>query len=202
MNADEALEIVESQVLSRQLTPIERLIFSQSWEGKGYMEMVEGSGYNSNYFKEVGSRLWHSLSEILGQKVRKKNLQIVFRDYQPNSTTKSNQIESLQLFKQIAVENSFSEPSICNNTLEASSPLQNKAPLDYINNDIKFPNGPVPLNSPLYIKRPPQLKNLHSKKFINQDALFVLKLPRKWVKVLCSIGLLLIQKLVITRLSI
>ena len=72
MNADEALKIVELQVLSRQLSPIERLIFTQSWEGKGYMEMAQGSGYNSNYFKEVGSKLSLSLSEILGLKVSKE----------------------------------------------------------------------------------------------------------------------------------
>ena len=71
MNVDDALEIVESQVLSRQLTPIERLIFCQSWEGKGYVEIADGSGYNSNYFKELGSKLWHNLSEVLQQKVTK-----------------------------------------------------------------------------------------------------------------------------------
>ncbi len=185
MNADEALEIVESRVLSRQLSPIERLIFCQSWEGKGYVEMVEGSGYNSNYFKEVGSRLWHSLSEIMGQKVSKKNLQIVFKDYQPNSTAKSHQIESLQLFKQITVEdnleNTFLESSICNNILEESSPLQNEAPLDYIKNYIKFPNGPVPLNSPLYIKRPP-VEELATKEIHKPGCVIRIKAPKKMGK--------------------
>ncbi|MEM9925754.1 MAG: hypothetical protein AAF915_18730 [Cyanobacteria bacterium P01_D01_bin.50] len=66
MNADEALKIVESQVLCRQLSPIERQIFCYTWDDKGYTEMADGSGYRRNYFKEVGSRLWHNLSEVLG----------------------------------------------------------------------------------------------------------------------------------------
>ncbi|MGB3639683.1 MAG: AAA-like domain-containing protein, partial [Rivularia sp. (in: cyanobacteria)] len=185
MTADEALEIVESQVLSRQLSPIERLIFRQSWEGKGYTEMVEGSSYNSNYFKEVGSRLWHNLSEILGEKVSKKNLQIVFKDYQPTLTDKSNKIESLQLFEQTRIEdnleNTFLKSSSCNDTLEQNLLLQNTAPLDYIKNYIKFPNGPVPLNSPLYIKRPP-VEELATKEIHKPGCVIRIKAPKKMGK--------------------
>ena len=185
MTADEALEIIELQVLYRQLTPIERLIFRQSWEGKGYMEMVEGSGYNSNYFKEVGSRLWHSLSEILGEKVSKKNLQIVFKDYQPIFTDKSNNIATLQLFEQTRIEdnleNTFLKSSSCNDIIEKTSALPNTAPLDYIKNYIKFPNGPVPLNSPLYIKRPP-VEELAAKEIHKPGCVIRIKAPKKMGK--------------------
>lgn len=185
MNADEALKIVESRVLYRQLSPIERLIFRESWEGKGYTEMVEGSGYNSNYFKEVGSKLWHSLSEVLGQKVSKKNLQIVFKDYQPNFTGKNDNIASLQLFEQRIVEdnlknnleNTFSKSVTCNDTIEQSSQLADKAPLNYI----KFPNGPVPLNSPLYIKRPP-VEELATKEIYKPGCVIRIKAPKKMGK--------------------
>ncbi|MCJ8282057.1 MAG: AAA-like domain-containing protein [Rivularia sp. ALOHA_DT_140] len=155
MNADEALQIVESQVLYRSLSPIERLIFCQSWEGKGYIEMARGSGYNSNYFKEVGSKLWHNLSEIMGMKVSKKNLQIVFKDYQPNYIANSNELEDSPTYEQIAVEesseNDFYKAQNNNDALNQASSLYNQISLNYI----KFPSGPVPLNSPLYIKRPP-----------------------------------------------
>lgn len=181
MTADEALEIVESQLLCRQLSPIERLIFCQSWEGKGYVEMVEGSGYNSNYFKEVGSKLWHNLSEILGQKVSKKNLQIVFKDYQSNSTNKSNKIATLQLFERRIIEdnleNSFSISSTCNDIFQKTSPLPNTEPLNYI----KFPNGPVPLNSPLYIKRPP-VEELAAKEIHKPGCVIRIKAPKKMGK--------------------
>ncbi|MEL6462905.1 MAG: AAA-like domain-containing protein [Cyanobacteria bacterium J06621_15] len=150
MNADEALKIVELQVLSRQLSPIERLIFTQSWEGKGYMEMAQGSGYNSNYFKEVGSKLWHNLSEILGEKVSKKNLQIVFKDYQLSATNIDDNIASSSLFEQTIAKDNLENHIIT----EITSQLPSQANSTY-STYIKFPNGPVPLNSPLYIKRPP-----------------------------------------------
>ncbi|MEL7246157.1 MAG: AAA-like domain-containing protein [Cyanobacteria bacterium J06573_2] len=150
MNADEALKIVELQVLSRQLSPIERLIFTQSWEGKGYMEMAQGSGYNSNYFKEVGSKLWHNLSEILGEKVSKKNLQIVFKDYQLSATNIDDDIASSSLFEQTIAEDNLENHIIT----EITSQLPSQPNSTY-STYIKFPNGPVPLNSPLYIKRPP-----------------------------------------------
>ena len=179
MNADEALEIIESRVLSRQLTPIERLIFCQSWEGKGYMEMVEGSGYNSNYFKEVGSRLWHNLSEILGQKVSKKNLQIVFKDYQSNSTDEAQNIVPIELFKQTedTLESNCSQLVTCNDTIEQTSGLPDKTAFTHI----KFPNSPVPLNSPLYIKRPP-VEELAAKEIHKPGCVIRIKAPKKMGK--------------------
>lgn len=134
MNVDDALEIVESQVLSRQLTPIERLIFCQSWEGKGYVEIADGSGYNSNYFKELGSKLWHNLSEVLQQKVTKKNLQLVLKDYQANSTNQTNSYESSQQLKTVR-ENICSKSGTCNHFLTQNSVYLKTKPFDHI----KFP---------------------------------------------------------------
>ncbi|AFY58668.1 hypothetical protein Riv7116_6326 [Rivularia sp. PCC 7116] len=181
MNADEALRIVELQVLFRQLSPIERLIFCQSWQGKGYIEMAQGSGYNSNYFKEVGSRLWHHLSEVMGQKVSKKNLQIVFKDYQPNSTNIDDNVASSQLCEQTTVEETitshFSESINCQHIIEKNSQLPNQIFFTYI----KFPNGPVPLNSPLYIKRPP-VEELVLKEVHKPGCVIRIKAPKKMGK--------------------
>lgn len=181
MNADEALKIVELQVLSRQLSPIERLIFSQSWEGKGYTEMAQGSGYNSNYFKEVGSRLWHDLSEVMKQKVSKKNLQIVFKDYQPKSINIGDRISPSQLFEQTTAEDTlqhnFSESVDCQDNTEKISQLPSHAVFTYI----KFPNGPVPLNSPLYIKRPP-VEELVLKEVHKPGCVIRIKAPKKMGK--------------------
>jgi len=181
MNADEALEIVELQVLSRQLSPIERLIFSQSWQGKGYVEMAQGSGYNSNYFKEVGSRLWHNLSEVMGQKVSKKNLQIVFKDYQPISINTGDNIAASQLFEQTiaeeTVKNNFPESINYSLLIEKSSQFPNQTVCTYI----KFPNGPIPLNSPLYIQRPP-VEELVLKEVHKPGCVIRIKAPKKMGK--------------------
>ena len=172
MNADEALDIIELQMLSRQLSPIERLIFRQSWEGKGYIEMAQGSSYNSNYFKEVGSKLWQNLSEVLGQKVNKKNLQIVFQDYQSSATNIDDNLASSSLFEQTTAEENL-EHQFTDNTEEFLHQTNS--------NYIKFPNGSVPLNSPLYIKRPP-IEELIIKEIHKPGCVIRIKAPKKMGK--------------------
>ncbi len=66
------LYVAETVLLSRLLTPLERLILQQSWLGHSYAEMATGSGYESNYLKEVGSDLWHDLSSAIGVRVTKR----------------------------------------------------------------------------------------------------------------------------------
>ena len=191
MNADQALEVVEKSVLFRRLTPVERLIFRQSWEGKGYIEMVEGSGYASNYFKEVGSRLWYNLSQALGQRVSKKNLQVIFKDYQQKSTDKSNtyfpshQLETVledNLVEDEFVEDKFVEDKFVEsgtrNYLFTQSPVSlKKIPL----NQIQFPDGPLPFNSPLYIERPP-VEELVLKEIHKPGCVIRIKAPKKMGK--------------------
>lgn len=65
------------QILRRPLEPIEQLILENSWEGRTYSEIAKVSGYASVYVREVGSRLWQALSDALGARVTKKNLQLL-----------------------------------------------------------------------------------------------------------------------------
>ncbi len=65
------------QILRRPLEPIEQLILEHSWAGRTYSEIAQTSGYASVYVREVGSRLWQALSEALGARVTKKNLQLL-----------------------------------------------------------------------------------------------------------------------------
>src|SRR4028119_1626444 len=88
-NVDEVLEAVELVLLSRQLRPVERLVLRQSWLGHGYSKMARDSAYGIPHIKEIGSQLWQELSEVLGEKVTKKNLVLVLNQYRPN-TLKQN----------------------------------------------------------------------------------------------------------------
>lgn len=72
MDLDEALELIEQILLSRQLSSTERFVLRQSWHGRTYDEMARDCGYGSVYIKEIGSQLWHSLSQSLGERVTKK----------------------------------------------------------------------------------------------------------------------------------
>ena len=73
---------IEQVLLARPLEPVERFVLYQSCLGKKYTEMAEESGYGSHYMKEVGSHLWQDLSQVLGQRVTKKNLLLVLKQIQ------------------------------------------------------------------------------------------------------------------------
>ncbi|MBV9385890.1 MAG: hypothetical protein JOZ78_05615 [Chroococcidiopsidaceae cyanobacterium CP_BM_ER_R8_30] len=73
MKVEEALEIVESILHQGHLNRVQQVVFRQSWEGQSYAEIARTSGYEVGYIKDVGSKLWQSLSKVLGKKVSKSN---------------------------------------------------------------------------------------------------------------------------------
>jgi WD40 repeat protein len=79
MTAEEALLFLDKVLQQKGLSDIQELIFRQCWEGKTYPEIAESSSYDLGYIKEVGSKLWHLLAKILGEKVTKSNIQAVLR---------------------------------------------------------------------------------------------------------------------------
>lgn len=81
MNVDEVLDTVEQGLLSRQLSSLERFILCQSWLGRGYSEMAPDCAYSIAHIKDIGSQLWQALSKALGEKVTKKNLFLVLKQY-------------------------------------------------------------------------------------------------------------------------
>lgn len=79
MNVEEALALTDKALKPKGLTDLQAVILRESWQGKGYAEIAETTGYEVAYVKEVGSKLWRHLSKDLGQKVTKTNLQSVLR---------------------------------------------------------------------------------------------------------------------------
>lgn len=88
MKLNQLIDFIE-QKLSRPLSPVERFVFMQSWDGRTYQDIARASGYDSVYVKQVGSQLWQVLSEKVGQKVTKKNLHIVFDTVESSVSTVS-----------------------------------------------------------------------------------------------------------------
>jgi AAA-like domain len=86
MNVGEVLDTVEQSLLSRQLSSLERFILCQSWLGRSYSEMIPDCAYSIAHIKDVGSQLWQTLSKALGERVRKKNLFLVLKQYLPSQT--------------------------------------------------------------------------------------------------------------------
>jgi hypothetical protein len=79
MNIEEALLILDTALEQNFLTDVQELVFHQSWSGQTYSEMAESSGYNANYIKDVGYKLWKLLSRVFEEEVTKSNFRSVLR---------------------------------------------------------------------------------------------------------------------------
>lgn len=77
----EVLNAVEQSLLSRQLSSLEGFILCQSWLGRGYSEMAADCAYSIAHIKDIGSQLWQALSKALGERLTKKNLFLVLKQY-------------------------------------------------------------------------------------------------------------------------
>lgn len=79
MTIEEALVIIDTTLNQEHLSNLQELVFQQCWEGRTYSEIAEGSGYDHDYIRDVGFRLWQLLSKTFGEKVNKSNFQSVLR---------------------------------------------------------------------------------------------------------------------------
>jgi hypothetical protein len=79
MNIEEALLILDTALEQRVLNDVQELVFRQSWLGQTYVEMAESSGYNANYIKDIGYKLWKLLSKVFKEEVTKSNFRSVIR---------------------------------------------------------------------------------------------------------------------------
>jgi WD40 repeat protein len=81
MNTQKALVILDTILEHQHLNDIQELVFRQVLEGKSYPQIAVDTGYDANYVKDVGAKLWKLLSDSLGEKVSKGNLQAILRRY-------------------------------------------------------------------------------------------------------------------------
>jgi len=72
---------VETILDYEALTQVQEIVFRQSWEGKSYSKIAQDTGYDPDYIKDVGAKLWKRLSQELGERVKKDNLKAVIRRY-------------------------------------------------------------------------------------------------------------------------
>jgi NB-ARC domain len=86
MTPQEAIALIDHLLQSvnkkQKLTDIQSFVFLETWEGHSYQEIADRHKYEHDYIKQVGSHLWRNLSQILGEKVSKQNLQAVLHHYQ------------------------------------------------------------------------------------------------------------------------
>ncbi len=157
MTLDSLLEILNYQLLETQNRPLnstEILILRGIWQYQTYSKIAQEGGYSPGYFTNVvAPELCRRLSEIIGQRVTKKNCRALLESYGAAQTP-----------------------------LKATLSRQNAA-FSPVNQDIspRYPSGSVPLDSPLYIKRSPIEEQVYQE-ISNPGALVRIKAPKEMGK--------------------
>lgn len=95
MPLKDALTLIDKVLEFSQLNNLHQDVFCLSWEGKTYQEIAETCGYDTDYVRHVGYQLWQNLSQVLEQKVTKRNLQVVFRRFGQRTKTSNNRTEKI-----------------------------------------------------------------------------------------------------------
>lgn len=94
MTVEEAIAIVEQLLKRGHLTKVQEIVFRQSWLGQTYLDISVEYDYDLGYIKDVGSELWRSLSQVLGEKVTKNNLQGVLTQTEQQPRDEKQNIKS------------------------------------------------------------------------------------------------------------
>jgi DNA-directed RNA polymerase specialized sigma24 family protein len=94
MTAEEALAFLDS-ILSEKLKNIQEMVFQYTWQGLTYTEIARRSGYNVSHIRDTGYELWQQLSQIMGERVTKKNLRAVLRRQELLQQAKQQQNHSI-----------------------------------------------------------------------------------------------------------
>lgn len=101
MRGQEALAIVDRLLQAanhgQKLNDLQSAVFLETWEEHSYSEIAQQLGYEYDYIKQVGSHLWRSLSQILGEPVSKGNIQAVLRRYQQSQQAQQDDYEAIDL---------------------------------------------------------------------------------------------------------
>jgi hypothetical protein len=94
MTEQEALVLVDSLLqsttISQRVSDLQSLVFRGTWAGQSYQAIADQLEYECDYVKQVGSRLWRSLSHATGEEITKHNIREALRRYQAAQAIPSN----------------------------------------------------------------------------------------------------------------
>lgn len=121
LTLEEALNLADQAVFNhtdKHLTDSEIKVLRGAWANLNYEQIAEQYDYSHDYIRgHIGNKLWHKLSDALGEPVKKSN----FR------STLNRQRQK-----------------------QRCTGKSNSSPYDF---NIEYPEGPVALDSPLYVER-------------------------------------------------
>ena len=135
LNLDSLINILDSKLIAsgnRPLNSPEIIILRGIWQYKTYHQIALEEGYSSGYFTNVvAPELWKRLSQLIDQRVTKKNCRALVESYVASQ---------IPLEKTFINEKSADFPAHTNTKSNAFPP---------------YLSGSVPIDSPYYIKRFP-----------------------------------------------
>ncbi|MEM7595229.1 MAG: AAA-like domain-containing protein [Cyanobacteria bacterium P01_A01_bin.83] len=157
-NLDSLINVLNSKLLAAQKRPFnstEVLILRGIWQYKTYNKMALEADYSPAYFTNVvAPELFRRLSEIIGQRISKKNCRITLESY---------------LKKQITTDDREQPRDyLGNNNKNSNLPPQ-------------YPNGSVPIDSAYYVKRDPYEEQAYEE-IKKPGALIRIKAPQEMGK--------------------
>lgn len=160
MTVDTLIESLNHKLAARQIRPLnpaETLLLRGIWQYQTYTQIAEEVGYSPGYLTNVvAPELLHRLSDLVGQRLTKKNCRILLEEY---TTSTSHSKPQKQLY-----------PSALSFTPHSKSTF---IPA--------FPSGAIAIDSPFYILRPP-IESKVKDEICKPGALVRVKAPREMGK--------------------
>lgn len=96
MTFEEALAIVTAVLAPRSLTKLQTDVFRGAWNQKSYLKISLELKHEYGYIKDIGAELWQMLTQTLGLKVTKLNLQEALVQYvqqRPSASEQNRQVD-------------------------------------------------------------------------------------------------------------
>ena len=100
MDVEQAVIVVEKLLKNsssdQNLSDIQELVLRQCWLGLSYQKIADRSGYETDYIKHIGAKLWKTISQATNKKVTKRNICSLLRQYWQEQKTelKTSLVES------------------------------------------------------------------------------------------------------------
>ncbi|OUL32544.1 hypothetical protein BV372_18910 [Nostoc sp. T09] len=91
--------VLDKVLQKKHLSNIQELVLKLCWKGYTYAEIAENSGYDDDYIRDVGFRLWQTLSKALGENIAKSNVKTVLRRYYSNLAPAESQLSTTTAFQ-------------------------------------------------------------------------------------------------------
>ncbi|GAB4173455.1 MAG: NB-ARC domain-containing protein [Coleofasciculaceae cyanobacterium] len=82
MTIEEALVILDKVLQAKRLNNLQELVLRGVWQGQSYQAIAQTADYEPEYIKQIGAQIWQLLTQALGEKVTKSNIQSILRRYQ------------------------------------------------------------------------------------------------------------------------